>query len=324
MPLATYIARRAVYTVILVFFVLTLNFAIFAAMPGDPISILASALRLRPEQVETLVELYGLDQPILTRYLKYMYSMLTFQFGFSYYYGGRPVIELIAERLPNTLLLLGLSTMLAIIMGTLIGATAAYRRGGRFDSTVVTASLVTYSLPTFWMGMIFLLIFGYCLRMFPLGGTMSRPPPVELWARIVDIGWHLFLPALTIFLFLYGGFALLARSSVLETLTEDYILTAKAKGLPDRSILFRHALRNALLPLTTQYALALSGIIAGAIITETIFTWDGMGRLMWIAVTRADYPVLQACFYIFALATILANFAADIIYGLIDPRVRYE
>ena len=323
MGLAGYIVRRSIYTVVLIYLVLTLNFILFVAMPGDPVAILASSLRLRPDQVEKVVKLFGLDQPIHIRYFKYLQSMFTFNFGYSYYYGGRPVAELIMERLPNTIILLGSATVFAIIAGVIIGAVAAYRRGGKFDVTAITASLLTTALPTFWMGMIFLLIFGVYLHWFPLAGAMSRPPPTEFWAQIVDRLWHLFLPGLTLFLFFYGSFALLTRSAVLETLTEDYILTAKAKGLDDRKILFKHALRNALLPLVTTAAIWLASVIGGAIITEQIFTYEGMGYLIWMAVARYDYPVLQATFYILALAVIIANFIADIIYGFIDPRIKY-
>ncbi|RLF18692.1 MAG: ABC transporter permease, partial [Thermoprotei archaeon] len=183
--------------------------------------------------------------------------------------------------------------------------------------------LLTTALPTFWVGMILLLIFGVYFRAFPLAGAISRPPPPDFWSQILDRLWHLTLPGLTLFLFFYGTFALLARSAVLETLTEDYILTARAKGLSNRSILFKHALRNALLPIVTTAAIWLASVIGGAIITEQIFTYEGMGYLIWMAVLRYDYPVLQACFYIFALAVILANFVADVIYSFIDPRIKY-
>lgn len=323
MGLLAYIVRRSIYTLILLLLVLTLNFILFVAMPGDPVALLASSLRLRPDQVQIVIKMFGLDQPLHVRYVRYLQSMLTFNFGYSYYYGGRPVADLIMERLPNTIVLLGVSTIFAIIIGTIIGAVAAYKRGRRFDVGSITFSLLTTALPTFWTGMMLLLIFGVQLRAFPLAGAISRPPPPEFWSQVLDRLWHLTLPGLTLFLFFYGTFALLARSAVLETLTEDYILTAKAKGLSSRSVLIKHALRNALLPIVTTAAIWLAQVIGGAIITEQIFTYEGMGYLIWMAVLRYDYPVLQACFYIFALAVILANFIADIIYGFIDPRIKY-
>jgi peptide/nickel transport system permease protein len=321
--LASYIARRAIYSAVLLIFVLTLNFAIFAAMPGDPVAILASTLRLKPEQVTELMGRFGLDEPLWNRYVKYIQAMLTFQFGYSYFY-MTPVSKLILERLPNTILLMGISTIFAIMAGTLLGAIAAYKRGKKTDTSIVVGSLLTYALPTFWMGMVFLLVFAYYLPWFPLAGTMSRPPPEGFLPMVMDVLWHLFLPGLTLFLFFYGGFALLSRSSTLEVLTEDYITTARAKGLSERTVLFKHALRNALLPITTQAAIYLGLVVQGAIITEAVFTWSGLGHLTWQAIQFKDYPVLQAVFYVFALSMIVANFMADILYGFLDPRIRYE
>lgn len=323
MGLASYIARRAIYSAVLLIFVLTLNFAIFAAMPGDPVAILASTLRLKPEQVTELMGRFGLDEPLWNRYVKYIQAMLTFQFGYSYFY-MTPVSKLILERLPNTILLMGISTIFAIMAGTLLGAIAAYKRGKKTDTSIVVGSLLTYALPTFWMGMVFLLVFAYYLPWFPLAGTMSRPPPEGFLPMVMDVLWHLFLPGLTLFLFFYGGFALLSRSSTLEVLTEDYITTARAKGLSERTVLFKHALRNALLPITTQAAIYLGLVVQGAIITEAVFTWSGLGHLTWQAIQFKDYPVLQAVFYVFALSMIVANFMADILYGFLDPRIRYE
>ncbi|MCD6509515.1 MAG: ABC transporter permease [Thermoprotei archaeon] len=323
MGLKAYIVRRTIYNVILLFFVLTLNFLIFQWMPGDPVAIIASSKRLRPEQVESLKKLFGLDKPLYIRYINYIRNMFTWQFGYSYY-SLKPVREEIMARLPNTLLLMGTSTLLAIVIGTAIGVIAAYKRGKLFDVISVTTSLLTYALPTFWMGMIFLLVFGYYLRLFPLAGTMSRPPPEGLLPQVVDMLRHLFLPATTLFLFSYGTYVLLMRSALLEVLTEDYIVTAKAKGLDERTILFKHALRNALLPLITEAAMAFGLLFSGAILTETVFSWEGMGTLLWNAIEFQDYPILQAIFYIIAVSVIGANFIADILYGFVDPRIKYD
>jgi len=326
--LKEYIARRLVYNVVLLFFVVVLNFIIFMAMPGDP-TIMFIGRRMTREQIERVREMFGLDEPLHKRFIKYMWNMLTWRFGISFY-TSKPVYWEIVERIPNTLLLMGISTALSIAIGTLVGAYAAYKRGSAFDTASVMASLITYSLPTFWMGMIFILIFGkwaaaiFGRPLFPIAGTMSRPPPTEPIARIVDMLWHMVLPVTTIFLFSYGQYVLLMRSAVLENLTEDYIITAKAKGLDDKAILFKHALRNALLPLITQAAISFGFVLSGAIITETVFTWRGLGTYIWQAIQFNDYPRLQATFYIIALCVIIANFIADILYGLVDPRIRYE
>jgi len=328
MGLREYIIRRAVYNVILLFFVITLNFIIFMAMPGDPI-IMFIGRRMTKEQIERVKMLFGLEEPMHQRYIKYLRNMILWQFGISFY-TSKPVAQEIMERLPNTLLLMGVSTVLSIVIGTFIGAYAAYKRGKFIDAFTVSSSLITFSLPTFWMGMMFILIFGKWAAvllghpLFPIAGTMSRPPPTGTLARILDLLWHMVLPVTTIFLFSYGQYALLMRSAVLENLTEDYIITAKAKGLSDKAILIKHALRNALLPLITQAAISFGFMISGAMITETVFTWRGLGTYILQAIQFNDYPRLQATFYIIALSVIVANFIADILYALVDPRIRYE
>ena len=323
MGLRSYILKRGIYSIVLLFFVITVNFVIFMAMPADPIAILAGGFRLRPEQRDALIALYGLDQPMWVQYVNYVRNMLSWNFGFSFY-SMRFVSNEIIERLPNTLLLMGVSTLMSIVIGTLIGIWAAHKRGKAFDIISVSVSLATYALPTFWIGMMFLLIFGKWFRIFPIAGTMSRPPPIEPFAKVLDILWHMVLPVMTIFLFSYGTYVLLMRSAILENLTEDYITMAKAKGLDDKTILLKHALRNALLPLITQTAISLGGIISGAMITETVFTWRGLGTYIWDAIQFQDYPRLQATFYIISLCIIIANFLADVVYGFVDPRVKYD
>jgi len=322
MTLQAFVLRRVANMLLLLFFVMTLNFLIFMAAPGDPMTVIVGSRLLTTQQREDLIELYGLQEPIWSRYVKYLRNMLTWQFGYSYY-SLRPVSEEIMERLPNTILLMGVSLLASIAAGVVIGVYAAAKRGKLFDIVAITSSLVTYALPTFWMGLVFLFFFGYQLGLFPLAGTMSRPPPSELFSKAGDLLWHLFLPALTLFLYSYGGWALITRSTMLEALSEEYIWSARAKGVSERTILFKHALRNALLPLITNAAVSFGFLVSGAILTEQVFSWHGIGSYTWNAIQYNDYPVLQAVFYITAVCVILANFAADIIYGLVDPRVKY-
>lgn len=341
MGLRAYVLKRSINTVILIFFVITVNFVIFELMPGTQGSIetLASSGRLRSEeQYQRLLNLYGFCQefvngtcvptPVHVRYLKYVANMLTFQFGVSYQTGHEVMDDIIQSgRLQNTLLLIGTSSLLSILLGILIGVVAAYKRGGVFDSASVSSSLVFYSLPTFWMGLIFLFIFYRSLGWFPVGGVIpfewvhGRP---DLLTQIVVRLQHLFLPALTLTLFSYGGFLLLTRATMLETLSEDYIVTARAKGLNERAVLLKHALKNASLPIVTEIALVIGTILTGALITETVFSWNGLGHWLWQAIGWKDFPVLQAMFYLIALSVIFANFAADLVYGMIDPRIKYD
>ena len=347
MGLRTYVIKRLIYMVILVFLVACINFFIFQMMPGNPVALMASGSpKLSPAQVEEMMVVYGFREPMHVRFLKYLGNMFTWQFGYSYWTGG-PVSAEMMTRIPNTLLLMGGAITFSIIIGVILGVIAAYKRGGIFDSSSVLISLTTYSLPSFWMGMIFLLIFSYHLDLFPVAGTYPRewaiiyrdtgglPPPLatiniliaqlsipsltEISGRL----WHLFLPLMTLTIFMYGGYLMFTRASMLETLTEDYIITARAKGLKERTVLFKHALKNASLPIITNAAISFGFLLTGAIITEQVFTYLGLGEWTWRAIYQRDYPVLQAIFYIVALSVIVANFIADLLYGIIDPRVRY-
>jgi peptide/nickel transport system permease protein len=327
----------------LIWFVLTLNFLIFEVMPGNPLEFFAGRPgSLTQERVADLRRLWGLDDPIHVKYFRYISNMLTFQFGVSTR-TGKDVVVIIAEALPNTLVLMGFSTIVSIILGILTGVIAAYKRGGKLDTTLVTASLITYSLPTFWMGMLFLIVFGLNFGWFPLGKVVSYwsqyptglPPPmfqfqILSWQfvmpgfeEIIDRLWHLALPATVLILFQYGGYLLLTRATMIEALSEDYIVTARAKGVKERLVLFKHAFKNASLPIITSAALAFGFMLSGAIITETVFSWPGVGGLTWRAIQLYDYPILHVIFYVIAVCVILANFIADLLYGVVDPRIRY-
>lgn len=327
--LKEYILKRIIYSVILVFFVISLNFVIFALMPGDPLMSYVAGMKVRDEaHAMEIRALFGLDKPLHERYVIYLRNMLTFDFGKSFFSKQAVSIE-ISNHLTNTLVLMGVSTIFAIMVGVSLGIFAAYKRGGALDTGLVTTSLVSYSFPVFWIGMIFVIVFFYQLHWFPIGraypiewtdvGGWPANPLLELAGRL----YHLFLPAFTLFLFSYGSWLLLTRACILETITEDYVLTAKAKGLKERTILFKHVLKNASLPLVTNVALSFGFLISGAIITEAVFTYPGMGRLTWNALNNTDMPVLQAVFYVIALCVIVANFLSDLLYGVLDPRVKY-
>jgi len=330
MGLRVYILKRTIYLFVLILFVLMLNFVIFELMPGDPRALFASQFRFGggeegKKAAEEMERLWGFDQPLHVRFGIYMSNMLTGQFGMSYF-SKDYISNEVSERLLNTFLLVGVSTILSIIIGIVLGVIAAYKRGSAFDNIAVLSSLTTYSVPSFWMGMIFLLIFSFSLGWFPSGGTSSfsalNPPPNVL-ANISDRLGHLFLPVLTLTLFMYGGYLLLTRATMLETLTEDYIITARAKGLKERTTLFKHALKNASLPLITNAAISIGFIISGAIITEQVFNYPGIGEWTWRAIANSDYPVLRCIFYLTALCVVVANFIADLLYGIVDPRIKY-
>ncbi len=331
MSLRGYIARRIVYTFVLVLFVIVLNWIIFQLMPGvtGAISSLVGNSKASQSQYDFYIRQYGLDQPPLQRFITYFYDMLTFNFGISFQTQHPVIQDVVATgKLVNTLTLLGTSTVLALVIGVLLGVVVSHRRGGVVDNFWVSASLTTFSLPTFWIGITFISIFALALGWFPSGNVAPSDwaqnglpsLPIQIFERLR----FMFLPVATLTLFTYGGFLLLTRATMVEVLTEDYITTARAKGLKDRTVLFKHAFKNASLPIVTASALAFGGVLSGAIITETVYNWNGLGLWLFTAIGYKDYPVMQAMFYILALSVIIANFISDIVYGMIDPRIKYE
>lgn len=320
-------------------FVLLLNFFLFRVM-GDPTRLLKDP-RLSQSTLEAIRLRFGLDKPVIncfeslnpvkirlrlcasnpfdTQFSAYLGNLLRGDLGVSFH-SQRPVADILLERLWNTLLLIGTGQILAIILGSLLGLLAAWKAHTVLDYSALIGSLAAWSLPTFWLG-ILLLFWGSSHLGLPLGGKESIGSDFSGWARVADIAKHLLLPTLTFTLVFIGEYMLIMRASVIDVLSEDYILTAKAKGLSHFQILKDHALSNALLPLVTIIALNLGFTVAGAIQIETVFSWPGLGLTIFEAVGRRDYPVLQGAFLLLAVTVVLANLMADLLYTLLDPRV---
>jgi len=328
MGLKSYIARRIVYMIILIFLVASVNFILFNLMPNITLSKYVQQMqgKLTKEKLDELNAAFGFDRPLHERYLIYLRNMFTWNFGFSYETRNYVQSDILMV-LPNTLLLMGVSELGAMFVGILLGVIAAYKRGGVIDTALVTTSLATYSVPVFWLGWLILSFFAVQLRWFEVGRVEPQSwaihPPSSLLEYIAGRLYMITLPAITLFIFIFGGWILLTRATVLETITEDYVTTARAKGLPERTVLFKHVLKNASLPLITSAALTFGFLISGAIITETVFSYGGMGLLVWKAIQTTDVPLMQAFFYVIALLVIIANFVADLLYGVIDPRIKY-
>jgi peptide/nickel transport system permease protein len=243
--------------------------------------------------------------------------------GLSSFYQGEPVMDVFLRFLPPTLLLVGISTALSMAIGLWMGIRSGWRRGSRFDRSSMFVSLILYSMPEFWLGMLLLLLFSSELGWFPVGGRVSTSvSSLDTWGYVVDVAEHLFLPVLTLALGYLGEFYLVMRSSLLDVLGEDYIKTARAKGLLDRLVLSRHAVRNALLPTVTLIALSFGYVIGGAITVEVVFSYQGLGLLTYTAIVSKDYWLLQGLFLFFSAAVIVFNLASDLVYAYLDPRVR--
>ncbi len=328
MGFKAYATRRIINTFIVLIVTVTLQFFIFRVMPGNPITYFVSP-NLPLEARQALMQLWGLDRPLYEQFFTYLYNLFSGRLGISFI-SQRYVSDEIMERLPNTILLMGSSTILTIILGVILGVSAASHRGSKRDVGSVTFGLLTEGLPTFFLGLLLLMVFAYYLPIktgglinFPVAGTVSRPPPTDPVSYALDVLWHLTLPMITLVIIGFGGYTLIIRNLMIDVLTQDYIVTARAKGLDSRSIVYHHGLRSILPPISTMIGLSLAGIMGGAVLTETIFSWYGIGRYLYEAILQNDYPVMQGTFFLLSLVTILANLVVDLAYGLLDPRIRY-
>ena len=233
-----------------------------------------------------------------------------------------PVMEVILDRVPQTLLLIVTALIIAVVLGTMLGAIAGWKTGTKFDSIILTISLGFYSIPTFILGIILMMIFAFGLGLFPIGGMDTIGAGYTGWAYVGDVAWHMFLPCGAIVIWYIGEYVILTRSAMQDVLGQDYITSARAKGITESAVLRRHALRNAILPVVTITGINLAFAVGGVIEAETVFRWPGVGRLLYDSVMSRDYPVLQGLFLIFAVAIVVANLVVDLIYGYIDPRIK--
>ena len=323
--LARYALRRAVDRLSVLFIALVLQFVLLRVLPYYVLGIDPAFFFMNPnltsEQRELIRQAFGLYEPLPSQFAKYVLALFTGNFGYSFY-TRRPVISELLERLPNTVVLLGSSTVLTILIALSLGVMLAMKRGTKIDTAFVGASVLLNSFPTFYLGLLLLLVLGFYLKLFPLAGSISRPPPADPVLYIADYLWHMTLPLLTLLMVGVGGYTLLIRSLFITQLGEDYILTARAKGLDERTIVTKHVLRNVLPPVITIVALALPGIVSGAVITETVFSWYGIGRWLFEASTQFDYPVVQGVLFINIVLTVVSLYIADLVIALVDPRVR--
>jgi peptide/nickel transport system permease protein len=316
-----YLLRKVLHAAATLTFVLAFNFVLFRAI-GDPVKLLTrgGSLHLDPKEQQALREEFGLDDPLPAQFVNYLGDTLRGEFGYSFA-SGRPVIKEISEKMGPTLLLVGISTLLSAVIGILIGIKGAWRRGSAFDTGSLLGSLTLYSMPEGWLGMILLITFAGTLGWFPSGGIESTNQLTGS-AHLVDLAKHLFLPCLTLTLGYLGEFAIIMRSSLLEVMGEDFVQTARAKGVRDKDVRRRHAVPNALLPTFTLAFYSVGFILGGAVLIEQVFSYPGLGQLTYGAIDQEDFPVIQAIFLLGSAAVIFFNLLADVLYGYLDPRVK--
>ncbi|HET7621293.1 MAG TPA: ABC transporter permease [Gemmatimonadaceae bacterium] len=315
--------RRLAQGVVIVWLVATLTFLLLHAAPGDPVSATLTDPLTPPAVREYWVHRLGLDLPLHQQYWHYLTSVASGGFGFSFPH-HRPVSAVLAEALPNTLLLMGVAIVIAFAAGILIGVVQARRKGKPVDWGLGIGSLFFYSMPDFWLALMMLLVFAYWLRLFPASGMFD---PVMYgfmgpWARAADRLWHLVLPAGTLALLVTAAVARFQRSALLEVAQQDFARTARAKGLGERAVIWRHSLRNALLPVITLFGLALPALLGGSVFVESVFSWPGMGTLTVNAIATRDYQLLTAVVIVTSALVVTGNLVADLLYAWADPRVR--
>lgn len=301
-------------------FVLCVNFFLFRIVDTDPLANMFRGRNVPREVIENLRTSFGLDKPIGTQFVYYLRETFSLNLGISYR-SRQPVWDEIVSRVPATLALVGSSAVFAGVFGTLGGIVAGWRRNTWKDHSITSSSMILYSVPEFWLGMLLLLVFSVVLGWTPIGGMVTAGSDAQGLARLADYLQHLFLPGLTLGLAYLGEYVLVTRSSLLEVMNEDYLTVARAKGLRDARVRQHHALPNALLPVVTLAAINVGYVLSGAIAVEAVFSWPGLGEATANAVQGPDFPMLQGLFLVFSASVIFFNLVADVLYAYLDPRV---
>ena len=327
--MGAYILRRLIGAIPLLLGIATIIFFVLNLAPGDPTSFYFNP-NVPPEIIEQMRRNLGLDQPLYIQYFRWLTSFVTGDFGHSLAQ-SRPVSDIVFEALPNTLMFTGIALVLVFVIGMFIGVLQAVKQYSIFDSTSSVVSLFFYSMPSFWLALMFVLVFSLKAHVWgwpialPATGMMSVDYEfMTTGEKIGDRIAHMILPVGTLTLALAAGVARYMRGQMLEVIRQDYIRTARAKGLPERTVIMKHALRNSMLPVITLLGLYLPFLFSGTVFVEVIFAWPGMGRIIFDAIFQRDYPLVMATSFVFAVMVVLGNLLADVLYAVADPRIRYE
>ncbi|NEW88053.1 MULTISPECIES: ABC transporter permease [Rhodopseudomonas] len=322
MALLTHLFGKLANAVALLLAVLVMNFCLIHLAPGDPVQVIAGEMGgASPEVIAALRAKYGLDDTLLEQLFTYLGKVVHGDFGYSYYF-NEPVLNLILQRLPATLYLAAASLVFAVLIGTLLGVISARRPNGLLSHGVTVLSLAGHAAPIFWTGLLLLLLFGSVWPILPVSGMTDVVDRKTGIAYGLDVAKHLVLPSMTLGLVFVAQYSRLARVNMIDVLSADYVRTARAKGLPETVVLVKHALRNTLIPIVTVVGLQFGNLFAGAVLVETVYSWPGMGRLVFDSILRRDYPTLMGVLFFSALMVIAANILTDLVYRLIDPRIR--
>ncbi len=322
MALALFVLKRLFYAAALVLSVLVLNFLLIRLAPGDPTETLAGQMGGMTEEIRNeLRKAYGLDLPVAQQLGIYIGRVLSGDMGYSYFF-NLPVTSLVLDRLPATILLVSAALALSVSIGTTMGVLASRKPRGMLSQLITLLSVVGYSAPVFWTGMLLVIMFASVLPILPVSGIRSAAVPQGALLDALDVARHLVLPALSLGFVQMAQYSRLTRASMLDVLGADYVRTARAKGLSENVVFFKHALRNAILPIVTIIGLQFGNMLAGAIVVETVFNWPGLGRLAFDSVLRRDYPTLLGLLFFSSLLVVVVNQVTDIVYRYVDPRIK--
>jgi peptide/nickel transport system permease protein len=322
MTLWSYVGWRVAQAVVLVLVVVTLCFVVIRVAPGDPVLYLYGAQTVSAETLDRLRHQWGLDRPLWEQYMAYVANVVRGDLGYSQI-NHQAVGAMLGRIAPNTLLLMLPSIVIATVLGVVLGVSAARRVSTLWDYAIGTVSMIGYSTPPFWLGIVLIIVFASGLRWLPTQGMTTLGASYTGVAHAVDVAAHMVLPTCVLAWWYLAAFARLTRASMLEESRKPYLMTARMKGLPERRVFYHHALRNASRPVLTMLGLHLGTMFAGAVMTEVVFAWPGMGRLTFNAILQHDYPVVMAVFIVIGTAVVLTNLAIDLLYGVIDPRIRH-
>lgn len=321
MTLFAFTVRRTLATAPMVIVMIVVNFLLLKAVPGDLVDVMAGESGIATaEQMADLRARFGLDRSALDQFQAYLSQLLRFDLGFSFRY-NRPIADLVLERLPATALLVTVAVLAAVAVGVAAGVLAGRRPGGRFDRAVSVLSSLIFAVPSFWIGLVGIVMFAVQLRWLPIGGYATVGAPGVGWSHAVDVAAHLVLPAATLGLGYAALYARVTRAAVIETSRLDFVRTARAKGISETRVTLRHILRNALLPVVTLSGLTLGSMLGGAVVVETVFSWPGLGRLAFEAVADRDVNLLLSLFLCNSLLVIVMGILVDVSYAALDPRI---
>jgi peptide/nickel transport system permease protein len=318
-----YIRKRITTGILTILFSFCLTFFLIRYAPGNPIKVLAGTENPNPELIEHLTAKYGLDKSVPIQFANYMKNILNGDFGYSYM-SNEPVSKLIGEKLFATILLTLTASVLSVVAGTLLGVYAARKAGSIFDRLMCSACYLFDAIPGFWLGLILILIFASKFKILPTSGMYDLRADYQGFARVLDIVKHMILPVATLFIIQTPMYFRISRSSVLQTMSEDFILTLRAAGMKENKIFNKYVLRNAIIPTITKFSLSLAFMISGVALIEIVFAWPGMGRLIMDAIMKRDYPLLTGVYLMISISICIVMIITDIIYALIDPRIRFE